>query len=161
MKKTFVFMASALFVALMAVSCNDAPKEEAIEEEAAVEETATVEEPVAEEAAVASTETKTEAVDFNAYLDEYEKLVVSYEELAENGGIDKAKEVKQNAEVVKAKIVKENLDDAQLARFSKLNERMVNASAKIAKKTADSAKEGVEKGKDAANKIGNALGKKN
>jgi hypothetical protein len=157
MKKTLVFMASALFVALMAVSCNDKPAEAEEDQnaEAAVEE---VEEtPAAAEATTAAP--ANEAIDFNAYLDEYERLVVSYEELAENGGIDKAKEVKTNAEAAKAKIKTENLDDAQIDRFNKLNQRMLVASEKIAKKTAEAGKEAVNTGKEVAGKLG--IGKKN
>ena len=156
MKKTLVFLASALFVALMAVSCNDKPAEATEEDqnaEAAVEEAA--EEPAAEAAAA----TTTNAVNFDQYLDEYEKFVKSYEEYAENGGIDKAKEVKTNAEAAKAKIKEDELNDAQLARFKALNQRMVVASEKIAKKTAEGTKDAVNAGKDAANKLG--IGKKN
>lgn len=156
MKKTLVFMASALFVALMAVSCNDKPAEAEEDQnaEATVEE---VEETPAAEATTAAP--ANEAIDFNAYLDEYERLVVSYEELAENGGIDKAKEVKTNAEAAKAKIKTENLDDAQIDRFNKLNQRMLVASEKIAKKTAEAGKEAVNTGKEVAGKLG--IGKKN
>ena len=156
MKKTLVFMASALFVALMAVSCIDNPAEAEEDQnaEATVEE---VEETPAAEATTAAP--ANEAIDFNAYLDEYERLVVSYEELAENGGIDKAKEVKTNAEAAKAKIKTENLDDAQLDRFNKLNQRMLVASEKIAKKTAEAGKEAVNTGKEVAGKLG--IGKKN
>jgi len=151
MKKTLVFMASALFVALMAVSCNDKPAEATEEDknaEAPVEEV--VETPAAEE--VASTEA-TDVVNFDQYLDEYEKFVKSYEEFAENGGIDKANEVKTNAEAAKAKIKEDQLTDAQLARFADLNKRMAAASEKIAKK-------GIDAGKDAADKL-KGLGKKN
>lgn len=156
MKKTLVLLGSALFVALMAISCgNNQPAEEATEEET-IEATEEVAEPVQEAAPVVTEE----AIDFNAYLDEYEKLVVSYEELAENGGIDKAKEVKTNLEAAKAKIKTENLDDAQLARFNKLNQRVIVASEKIAKKTADGAKEAAGQAKDAADKL-KGLGKKN
>ena len=91
MKKTLVFLASALFVALMAVSCNDKPAEATEEDqnaEATVEEV-TEEAPAAEAAAPAATN---DVVNFDQYLDEYEKFVKSYEEFVDNGGIDKAKE---------------------------------------------------------------------
>ncbi len=157
MKKTLVFLASALFVALMAVSCNDKPAE-ATEEDQNAE--ATVEEEVAEEpAAEAAAATTTNTVNFDEYLDEYEKFVKSYEEYVENGGISKAKEVKTNAEAAKAKIKEDDLNDAQLARFKALNQRMVVASEKLAKKTAEGTKDAVNAGKDAANKLG--IGKKN
>lgn len=159
MKKTLVFLASALFVALMAVSCNDKPAE-ATEEDQNAE--ATVEEAVEEPAAEATETTAaptTNTVNFDQYLDEYEKFVKSYEEFADNGGIDKAKEVKTNAEAAKAKIKEDQLNDAQLARFKALNQRMAVASEKIAKKTAEGAKDAVNAGKDAANKLG--IGKKN
>ena len=151
-------MASALFVALMAVSCNDKPAEAEEDQnaEANVEE---VEETPAAAAEATTAAPANEAIDFNAYLDEYERLVVSYEELAENGGIDKAKEVKTNAEAAKAKIKTENLDDAQIDRFNKLNQRMLVASEKIAKKTAEAGKEAVNTGKEVAGKLG--IGKKN
>ncbi|MBO7480918.1 MAG: hypothetical protein J6T63_02290 [Bacteroidales bacterium] len=158
MKKTLVFMASALFVALMAVSCNDKPAEA---EEDKTEE-ATVEEVVEEtpaEAATAAPAATSNVVNFDEYLDEYEKFVKSYEEFVDNGGIDKAKEVKTNAEAAKAKIKEDNLNDAQLARFKALNQRMTVASEKLAKKTAEGAKDAVNAGKDAANKLG--IGKKN
>lgn len=156
MKKTLVFMASALFVALMAVSCNDKPAE-ATEEDQNAE--ATVEE-VAEEAPAAEAATPaTNVVNFDEYLDEYERFVKSYEEFVDNGGIDKAKEVKSNAEAAKAKIKEDDLNDAQLARFKALNKRMEDASVKLAKKTADNTKDAVNAGKDAANKLG--IGKKN
>ena len=152
MKKTLVFLASALFVALMAVSCNDKPAE-ATEEDQNAE--ATVEE-VTEEAPAATND----VVNFDQYLDEYEKFVKSYEEFVDNGGIDKAKEVKTNAEAAKAKIKEDNLNDAQLARFKALNERMTNASVKLAQKTAEGTKDAVNAGKDAADKL-KGLGKKN
>ena len=157
MKKTLVFMASALFVALMAVSCNDKPAEAEEDQnaEATVEE---VEEAPATEATAAPAATN-DVVNFDQYLDEYEKFVKSYEEFVDNGGIDKAKEVKTNAEAAKAKIKEDNLNDAQLARFKALNKRMEDASVKLAKKTADNTKEAVNAGKDAANKLG--IGKKN
>ena len=160
MKKTLVFMASALFVALMAVSCNETPKEtteEETTEDVQVEEAA-VDEPAAEATEAATTATG-EVVNFDQYLDEYEKLVVSYEELAENGGIDKAKEVKTNAEAAKAKIKEDNLNDAQLTRFKDLNQRMIAASEKIAKKGVEGAKDAANTAKNAANKLG--IGKKN
>ena len=159
MKKTLVFLASALFVALMAVSCNDKPAEATEEDqnaEATVEEA--VEEPAAEATETAAAPT-TNTVNFDQYLDEYEKFVKSYEEFADNGGIDKAKEVKTNAEAAKAKIKEDQLNDAQLARFKALNQRMAVASEKIAKKTAEGAKDAGNAGKDAANKLG--IGKKN
>ena len=159
MKKTLVFMASALFVALMAVSCNDKPAEATEEDqnaEATVEEV-TEEAPAAEAAAPAATN---DVVNFDQYLDEYEKFVKSYEEFVDNGGIDKAKEVKTNAEAAKAKIKEDNLNDAQLARFKALNERMTNASVKLAQKTAEGTKDAVNAGKDAADKL-KGLGKKN
>ena len=159
MKKTLVFLASALFVALMAVSCNDKPAEATEEDqnaEATVEEV-TEEAPAAEAAAPAATN---DVVNFDQYLDEYEKFVKSYEEFVDNGGIDKAKEVKTNAEAAKAKIKEDNLNDAQLARFKALNERMTNASVKLAQKTAEGTKEAVNAGKDAADKL-KGLGKKN
>lgn len=152
-------MASALFVALMAVSCNDKPAEATEEDqnaEAAVEEV--VEEAPATEATTAAPATS-DVVNFDQYLDEYEKFVKSYEEFVDNGGIDKAKEVKTNAEAAKAKIKEDNLNDAQLARFKALNKRMEDASVKLAKKTADNTKDAVNAGKDAANKLG--IGKKN
>ena len=159
MKKTLVFMASALFVALMAVSCNDKPAE-ATEEDQNAE--ATVEE-VAEEApaaeATAAPAATNNVVNFDEYLDEYEKFVKSYEEFVDNGGIDKAKEVKTNAEAAKAKIKEDNLNDAQLARFKALNKRMEDASVKLAKKTAEGTKDAVNAGKEAAGKLG--IGKKN
>ena len=157
MKKTLVFMASALFVALMAVSCNDKPAEAEEDQnaEATVEE---VEEAPAAEATAAPAATSN-VVNFDEYLDEYEKFVKSYEEFVDNGGIDKAKEVKTNAEAAKAKIKEDNLNDAQLARFKALNKRMEDASVKLAKKTADNTKDAVNAGKDAANKLG--IGKKN
>ena len=150
-------MASALFVALMAVSCNDKPAEAEEDQnaEATVEE---VEEAPATEATAAPAATN-DVVNFDQYLDEYEKFVKSYEEFVDNGGIDKAKEVKTNAEAAKAKIKEDNLNDAQLARFKALNKRMEDASVKLAKKTADNTKEAVNAGKDAANKLG--IGKKN
>ena len=157
MKKTLVFMASALFVALMAVSCNDKPAEATEEDqnaEATVEEVAE-EAPAAEAAAPATSN----VVNFDEYLDEYEKFVKSYEEFVDNGGIDKAKDVKTNAEAAKAKIKEDNLNDAQLARFKALNKRMEDASVKLAKKTAEGTKDAVNAGKDAANKLG--IGKKN
>ena len=158
MKKTLVFMASALFVALMAVSCNDKPAE--AEEDQNAE--ATVEE-VAEEApaaeATASPAATSDVVNFDQYLDEYEKFVKSYEEFVDNGGIDKAKEVKTNAEAAKAKIKEDNLNDAQLNRFKALNKRMEDASVKLAQKTAEGTKDAINAGKDAANKLG--IGKKN
>ena len=160
MKKTLVFMASALFVALMAVSCNDKPAEATEEdqaEEAVVEEVA--EEAPAAEATAAPAATN-DVVNFDQYLDEYEKFVKSYEEFVDNGGIDKAKEVKTNAEAAKAKIKEDNLNDAQLARFKALNERMTNASVKLAQKTAEGTKDAVNAGKDAADKL-KGLGKKN
>ncbi|MBQ3833889.1 MAG: hypothetical protein II815_12050 [Bacteroidales bacterium] len=159
MKKTLVFLASALFVALMAVSCNDKPAEATEEDqnaEATVEEV-TEEAPAAEAAAPAATN---DVVNFDQYLDEYEKFVKSYEEFVDNGGIDKAKEVKTNAEAAKAKIKEDNLNDAQLARFKALNERMTNASVKLAQKTAEGTKDAVNAGKDAADKL-KGLGKKN
>ena len=159
MKKTLVFLASALFVALMAVSCNDKPAEATEEDqnaEATVEEV-TEEAPAAETAAPAATN---DVVNFDQYLDEYEKFVKSYEEFVDNGGIDKAKEVKTNAEAAKAKIKEDNLNDAQLARFKALNERMTNASVKLAQKTAEGTKDAVNAGKDAADKL-KGLGKKN
>ena len=159
MKKTLVFMTSALFVALMAVSCNDKPAEATEEDqnaEATVEEV-TEEAPAAEAAAPAATN---DVVNFDQYLDEYEKFVKSYEEFVDNGGIDKAKEVKTNAEAAKAKIKEDNLNDAQLARFKALNERMTNASVKLAQKTAEGTKDAVNAGKDAADKL-KGLGKKN
>ena len=159
MKKTLVFLASALFVALMAVSCNDKPAEATEEDqnaEATVEEV-TEEAPAAESAAPAATN---DVVNFDQYLDEYEKFVKSYEEFVDNGGIDKAKEVKTNAEAAKAKIKEDNLNDAQLARFKALNERMTNASVKLAQKTAEGTKDAVNAGKDAADKL-KGLGKKN
>ena len=158
MKKTLVFLASALFVALMAVSCNDKPAEATEEDqnaEATVEEV-TEEAPAAEAAAPAATN---DVVNFDQYLDEYEKFVKSYEEFVDNGGIDKAKEVKTNAEAAKAKIKEDNLNDAQLARFKALNERMTNASVKLAQKTAEGTKDAVNAGKEAAGKLG--IGKKN
>ncbi len=150
-------MASALFVALMAVSCNDKPAEAEEDQnaEATVEE---VEEAPAAEATAAPAATN-DVVNFDQYLDEYEKFVKSYEEFVDNGGIDKAKEVKTNAEAAKAKIKEDNLNDAQLNRFKALNKRMEDASVKLAKKTADNTKEAVNAGKDAANKLG--IGKKN
>lgn len=150
-------MASALFVALMAVSCNDKPAEAEEDQnaEATVEE---VEEAPAAEATAAPAATSN-VVNFDEYLDEYEKFVKSYEEFVDNGGIDKAKEVKTNAEAAKAKIKEDNLNDAQLARFKALNKRMEDASVKLAKKTADNTKDAVNAGKDAANKLG--IGKKN
>jgi len=158
MKKTLVFMASALFVALMAVSCNDKPAE--AEEDQNAE--ATVEE-VAEEApaaeATAAPAATSDVVNFDQYLDEYEKFVKSYEEFVDNGGIDKAKEVKTNAEAAKAKIKEDNLNDAQLNRFKALNKRMEDASVKLAQKTAEGTKDAINAGKDAANKLG--IGKKN
>jgi len=160
MKKTLVFMASALFVALMAVSCNDKPAEATEEDqnaEAAVEEV--VEEapvPAAEATAAPAT---SNVVNFDEYLDEYEKFVKSYEEFVDNGGIDKAKEVKTNAEAAKAKIKEDNLNDAQLNRFKALNKRMEDASVKLAKKTAEGTKDAVNAGKEAAGKLG--IGKKN
>ena len=160
MKKTLVFLASALFVALMAVSCNDKPAEATEEDqnaEATVEEA--VEEPAAEATETAAAPT-TNTVNFDQYLDEYEKFVKSYEEFADNGGIDKAKEVKTNAEAAKAKIKEDQLNDAQLARFKALNERMTNASVKLAQKTAEGTKDAVNAGKDAADKL-KGLGKKN
>ena len=159
MKKTLVFLASALFVALMAVSCNDKPAEATEEDqnaEATVEEV-TEEATAAEAAAPAATN---DVVNFDQYLDEYEKFVKSYEEFVDNGGIDKAKEVKTNAEAAKAKIKEDNLNDAQLARFKALNERMTNASVKLAQKTAEGTKDAVNAGKDAADKL-KGLGKKN
>ena len=159
MKKTLVFLASALFVALMAVSCNDKPAEATEEDqnaEATVEEV-TEEAPAAEAAAPAATN---DVVNFDQYLDEYEKFVKSYEEFVDNGGIDKAKEVKTNAEAAKAKIKEDNLNDAQLARFKALNERMTNASVKLAQKTAEGTKDAVNAGKDAADKL-KGLGKNN
>ncbi len=159
MKKTLVFLASALFVALMAVSCNDKPAEATEEDqnaEATVEEV-TEEAPAAEAAAPAATN---DVVNFDQYLDEYEKFVKSYEEFVDNGGIDKAKEVKTNAEAAKAKIKEDNLNDAQLARFKALNERMTNASVKLAQKTAEGTKDAINAGKDAADKL-KGLGKKN
>ncbi len=159
MKKTLVFLESALFVALMAVSCNDKPAEATEEDqnaEATVEEV-TEEAPAAEAAAPAATN---DVVNFDQYLDEYEKFVKSYEEFVDNGGIDKAKEVKTNAEAAKAKIKEDNLNDAQLARFKALNERMTNASVKLAQKTAEGTKDAVNAGKDAADKL-KGLGKKN
>ncbi len=159
MKKTLVFLASALFVALMAVSCNDKPAEATEEDqnaEATVEEV-TEEAPAAEAAAPAATN---DVVNFDQYLDEYEKFVKSYEEFVDNGGIDKAKEVKTNAEAAKAKIKEDNLNDAQLARFKALNERMTNASVKLAQKTAEGTKDAVNAGKDAADKL-KGLGNKN
>ena len=127
MKKTLVFMASALFVALMAVSCNDKPAEAEEDQnaEATVEEVA--EEAPAAEATAAPAATN-DVVNFDQYLDEYEKFVKSYEEFVDNGGIDKAKEVKTNAEAAKAKIKEDNLNDAQLTRFKALNKRMEDAS---------------------------------
>ena len=157
MKKTLVFLASALFVALMAVSCNDKPAEATEEDqnaEATVEE-ATEEAPAAEAAAPATSN----VVNFDEYLDEYEKFVKSYEEFVDNGGIDKAKEVKTNAEAAKAKIKEDNLNDAQLARFKALNKRMEDASVKLAKKTAEGTKDAVNAGKEAEGKLG--IGKKN
>ncbi|MBO4875038.1 MAG: hypothetical protein J5542_07005 [Bacteroidales bacterium] len=157
MKKTLVFLASALFVALMAVSCNDKPAEATEEDqnaEATVEEVAE-EAPAAEAAAPATSN----VVNFDEYLDEYEKFVKSYEEFVDNGGIDKAKEVKTNAEAAKAKIKEDNLNDAQLARFKALNKRMEDASVKLAKKTAEGTKDAVNAGKEAAGKLG--IGKKN
>ncbi|MBO7652564.1 MAG: hypothetical protein J6S84_07640 [Bacteroidales bacterium] len=158
MKKTLVFMASALFVALMAVSCNDKPAE--AEEDQNAE--ATVEE-VAEEApaaeATAAPAATSDVVNFDQYRDEYEKFVKSYEEFVDNGGIDKAKEVKTNAEAAKAKIKEDNLNDAQLNRFKALNKRMEDASVKLAQKTAEGTKDAINAGKDAANKLG--IGKKN
>ena len=157
MKKTLVFLASALFVALMAVSCNDKPAEATEEDqnaEATVEE-ATEEAPAAEAAAPATSN----VVNFDEYLDEYEKFVKSYEEFVDNGGIDKAKEVKTNAEAAKAKIQEDNLNDAQLERFKALNKRMEDASVKLAKKTAEGTKDAVNAGKEAAGKLG--IGKKN
>jgi len=158
MKKTLVFMASALFVALMAVSCNDKPAEAEEDQnaEATVEEVA--EEAPAAEATAAPAATNN-VVNFDEYLDEYEKFVKSYEEFVDNGGIDKAKEVKTNAEAAKAKIKEDNLNDAQLARFKALNKRMEDASVKLAKKTAENTKDAVNAGKDAAGKLG--IGKKN
>ena len=161
MKKTLVFLASALFVALMAVSCNDKPAEATEEDqnaEATVEEV-TEEAPAAEAEAAAPAATN-DVVNFDQYLDEYEKFVKSYEEFVDNGGIDKAKEVKTNAEAAKAKIKEDNLNDAQLARFKALNERMTNASVKLAQKTAEGTKDAVNAGKDAADKL-KGLGKKN
>ena len=157
MKKTLVFLASALFVALMAVSCNDKPAEATEEDqnaEATVEEVAE-EAPAAEAAAPATSN----VVNFDEYLDEYEKFVKSYEEFVDNGGIDKAKEVKTNAEAAKAKIKEDNLNDAQLARFKALNKRMEDASVKLANKTAEGTKDAVNAGKEAAGKLG--IGKKN
>lgn len=148
-------MASALFVALMAVSCNDKPAEATEEVDQNVEAAVEVEEEAP--AAEASTETK-EAVNFDEYLDEYEKFVKSYEEFAENGGLDKANEVKTNAEAAKAKIKEDQLNDAQLARFQALNQRMVAASEKIAKKSVEAGKNAVNAGKDAADKL-KGLGK--
>ena len=156
MKKTLVFLASALFVALMAVSCNDKPAEAEEDQnaEATVEE-ATEEAPAAEAAAPATSN----VVNFDEYLDEYEKFVKSYEEFVDNGGIDKAKEVKTNAEAAKAKIKEDNLNDAQLARFKALNKRMEDASVKLAQKTAEAGKEAANTGKEVAGKLG--IGKKN
>ena len=156
MKKTLVFLASALFVALMAVSCNDKPAEAEEDQnaEATVEEVAE-EAPAAEAAAPATSN----VVNFDEYLDEYEKFVKSYEEFVDNGGIDKAKEVKTSADAAKAKIKEDNLNDAQLNRFKVLNERMANASVKLAKKTAEGTKDAVNAGKEAAGKLG--IGKKN
>ncbi|MCF0206636.1 MAG: hypothetical protein HUK15_04340 [Bacteroidales bacterium] len=157
MKRTFLFLASALFVALMAVSCNDAPKAEAVEEpaeEAILEDEAPAVEEEQPAKAAEEVAPKAETVNFDQYLDEYEKFVKSYEEMAENGGIDKANEVKQNAEAAKAKIKEDQLTDAQLARFKELNKRMIAASEKIAKKSA-------EKGKEAADKAKGLFNKKN
>ncbi len=157
MKKTLVFLASALFVALMAVSCNDKPAEATEEDqnaEATVEEV-TEEAPAAEAAAPAATN---DVVNFDQYLDEYEKFVKSYEEFVDNGGIDKAKEVKTNAEAAKAKIKEDNLNDAQLNRFKTLNKRMEDASVKLAKKTAEGTKDAINAGKEAADKL-KGLGK--
>ncbi len=150
-------MASALFVALMAVSCNDKPAEaeEDKTEEATVEEVA---EETPAEAATAAPATS-DVVNFDEYLDEYERFVKSYEEFVDNGGIDKAKEVKTNAEAAKAKIKEDNLNDAQLARFKALNKRMEDASVKLAQKTAEAGKEAVNTGKEVAGKLG--IGKKN
>jgi len=151
-------MASALFVALMAVSCNDKPAEaeEDKTEEATVEEVA---EETPAEAATAAPAATSDVVNFDEYLDEYEKFVKSYEEFVDNGGIDKAKEVKTNAEAAKAKIKEDNLNDAQLNRFKALNKRMEDASVKLAQKTAEGTKDAINAGKDAANKLG--IGKKN
>ena len=150
-------MASALFVALMAVSCNDKPAEAEEDQnaEATVEE---VEEAPAAEATTAAPATS-DVVNFDQYLDEYEKFVKSYEEFVDNGGIDKAKEVKTNAEAAKAKIKEDNLNDAQLARFKALNKRMEDASVKLAQKTAEAGKEAANTGKEVAGKLG--IGKKN
>ena len=158
MKKTLVFMASALFVALMAVSCNDKPAEAEEDQnaEATVEEVA--EEAPAAEATAAPAATN-DVVNFDQYLDEYEKFVKSYEEFVDNGGIDKAKEVKTNAEAAKAKIKEDNLNDAQLTRFKALNKRMEDASVKLAQKTAEGTKDAINAGKEAAGKLG--IGKKN
>ncbi len=157
MKKTLVFMASALFVALMAVSCNDKPAEAEEDQnaEATVEEVA--EEATATEATAAPA--TSDVVNFDQYLDEYEKFVKSYEDFVDNGGIDKAKEVQANAEAAKAKIKEDNLNDAQLTRFKALNERMTNASIKLGKKATEGATDAVNAGMDAANKLG--IGKKN
>ena len=157
MKKTLVILASALFVALMAVSCNDKPAEteENQNAETAVEEVA--EEAPAAEAVASATNN---VVNFDEYLDEYEKFVKKYEEFVDNGGIDKAKEVKTSADAAKAKIKEDNLNDAQLNRFKVLNERMANASVKLAQKTAEGTKDAINAGKDAADKL-KGLGKKN
>lgn len=152
-------MTSALFVALMAVSCNDKPAEATEEdqtEEAVVEEVA--EEAPAAEATTAAPAATNDVVNFDQYLDEYEKFVKSYEEFVDNGGIDKAKEVKTNAEAAKAKIKEDNLNDAQLNRFKTLNKRMEDASIKLAKKTAEGTKDAINAGKEAADKL-KGLGK--
>ncbi len=155
MKKTLVFMASALFVALMAVSCNDKPAEATEEDQA---EEAVVEEVAEEAPAAEATAATNDVVNFDQYLDEYEKFVKSYEEFVDNGGIDKAKEVKTNAEAAKAKIKEDNLNDAQLNRFKTLNKRMEDASVKLAKKTAEGTKDAINAGKEAADKL-KGLGK--
>jgi len=172
MKKTLVIMASALFIALMTVSCgsNEEKKDDGKDKNAKVEteekdaqpneiNDATYDGTDNENAQAEEPKVESEVVNFDEYLDEYEKFVKSYEEFVDNGGIDKAKEVKTNAEAAKAKIKEDNLNDAQLARFKALNKRMEDASVKLAKKTAEGTKDAINAGKDAAGKLG--IGKKN
>lgn len=157
MKKTLVFMASALFVALMAVSCNDKPAEAEEDQnaEATVEEVAE-ETPAAE--ATADPAATNNVVSLDEELDVYETFVKNYEEFVDNGGIEKAKETKTSAEAAKNKIKEDDLNEAQLNRFKALNKRMEDASVKLAKKTAENTKDAVNAGKDAVNSL-KGLGK--
>ena len=151
MKKTLVFMASALFVALMAVSCNETPAEATEEEK--TEQTTQVDEPQVEEQddatdnnnTTVATDEAPKTVNIDQELDAYEKFVVDYEGVVNEGSVEKAMALQKDAENAKAKLQNETLTDDQMKRFNDLNKRLAAATVKAGQKTA----EGAQKAADA------------